>query len=259
MADYPYRLDQSGDYPSLSYPDTDVTDSAGWLSPAIKSMKPLLWANANKNNDLTRRNLANRQRFRVIGTPTYTAPGIVRTSRANHFASWIRGVPRWTAFIYGRRSDTSAGSSTQGVFMANFLGASDPGDMIWWQASTVLRAQVTQATNDIETFNLSVASNSDKMKRYRIQCDRDPTSGVGTLQGWNDTDNTTNSAEPLEAAPQLGNLAILLGAAQSSVITGHVEWNHISLWPGIPTSDERAAHWAQVISIAEDIGVIEGA
>lgn len=192
----------------------------------------------------------------VTGTPT-VAPGYVRTTGVSHlFKTDVIEPDTFTWFVFGRRSDTSADNDHTGSYGGSYFGVSDPGCLFYWQTSTIIRAQAYQGAGTNVISTVTVASGATTFKRYRVECVR--AGGVGTITIFNDTDGTSDLTPGIfSAAPDLGGLPISIGASNSNAFKGHIEWNHQSIFAGIPTADEVTAHWTQVLAIAADMGVTE--
>lgn len=243
-------------YPYVRHRDADARLTTRLIIPAIQSVACDVWLNGGDSLvSLTRRNLADRSLLDVVGTPT-TSAGLARTTaNANYFQSLIMERSTFTYFVFGRRSDTSADAAHTGVFGGNFVGASDSAALLYWASSTTLRGQAAQGTNTAKTSILTVASGANTFKRYRFVVQR---SGIsGSVQVFNDTDSTSATAGTFDAAADLGTLPWAFGSARSASWSGHCEWNHQSLFAGVPTADEITAHWNQVLGIASDMGVAE--
>lgn len=250
MATYPYER--------LRDPDASARLSASLIVPAITSVPCIAWMTAGDDSiPLSRRNLATRGLMSVQGTPV-VHPGYVRTTgNSNYFKSNISEPPTFTWFVFGRRSDTSADNPHTGAYGGSFFGITDPGCLFYWQTSTIIRGQAYQGSGTNITTTLSVASNSDKMKQYRLECVRSGSSGTITI--FNDTDGTQdNTPGVFTDVADLGGFPISFGSSNSNSFGGHIEWNHQSIFSGIPTADEVDAHWAQVLAIAADMGVTPG-
>lgn len=227
---------------------------------AIRSVSPLVFLNGGDGDiDLVRRNLADGTRLRVVGAPTCNA-GYTRTTGALHYLrSTILEHATFSFSVFGRRSDTSADNATIGAFFGSFAGGADPSALLYWHTfdsgsgNATLRGQVSQGVNVAVPCSETVAG-SHLWKRYRMEVVR---SGVsGTVKVFNDTDTTVEEVA-VTAVADLGRLPMNFGASRSGVFGGHIEWNHMSYIPGIPTGQEWADHWDQVLAVAEDQGVTE--
>ena len=244
-------------YPYQLIRDADARTTARLIVPKIRSVPCLVWATGGDSDiQLSRRNLADRTLMTVTGTPTVN-PGYVRTTGVSHlFKTDVIEPATFTWFVFGRRSDTSADNDHTGAYGGSFFGVSDPGCLFYWQTSTILRGQAYQGAGTNILSTLSVASGSNLFKRYRLECVRE--GGAGTITLFNDTDDTEDlTPGTFTEAPDLGGLPIAIGASNSNSFAGHIEWNHQSIFAGIPTADEVADHWTQVLAIAADMGVTE--
>lgn len=222
------------------------------IRSTIRSVPCLIWGDGGGATIArVRRNLADRTLFPVVGDPVTAAGYTEFQSKKNYLQTPVSEPGQFTAFAFGRNADTSASNAKTGIFMGSFLGAADPGFLFYWSASNIIRAQVAQGTNTIRSVTLTITGPT-QFKRYRVTV----TNSAITL--YNDTDSQS-ATQTVTATRDPGELPIYVGSSRSSIYGGLARMAHWSLFDGLPTSLETAAHWTQVQYLAASYGTEENA